>query len=52
MYFRKRTYLKILVSILAALFINYRGDQHFEMFKFNETVRVRGALYGTCSPIE
>ena len=49
---RKRTYLKVLLSTLAALFVHFRASDHFDVFRTVETNRVRGPLYGTCAPIE
>ena len=50
--FRKRTYLKVLVSTLVALFIHLRASDYVNFFTTIETSRVRGPLYGTCAPIE
>ena len=50
--FRRRTYLKILLSTLVALFVNFRASEYISFFQHDETVRVRGPLYGTCAPIE
>ena len=52
MYFRKRTYLKVIISIIVAVFINKRASDVSDFFKMRETKRVRGPIYGSCSPIE